>query len=194
MEMDENEFERTFDRLRVLGRGNYGVTWLMRDRSTSLLYAGKFMERGPAVGDLEMTCAAIKSPRLPPPPPPPPPPDHRSQRTASDPPCLCRSQINVDVEREVLNHRQLAHPFIIKFKKVLMDSAVYRRLPPVLAELYVFRLRLCIANLSHVEAGHAHSDAPGCHYGVRIRGANYSHTYSRAGDSQRMHPASSSSS
>ena len=28
-------------------------------------------------------------------------------------------QINVDVEREVLNHRQLAHPFIIKFKKVL---------------------------------------------------------------------------
>ena len=32
--------------------------------------------------------------------------------------CSCM-QINVDVEREVLNHRQLAHPFIIKFKKVL---------------------------------------------------------------------------
>jgi len=38
------------------------------------------------------------------------------------------TQINVDVEREVLNHRQLAHPFIIKFKKVLgahsFDSAL----------------------------------------------------------------------
>lgn len=65
-----------YDLVSKLGRGNYGITMLLRKRATGELVAGKFIERG--------------------------------------------GMVNVNVDREILNHRLLVHPHIIRFHEVFV--------------------------------------------------------------------------
>lgn len=132
-----------YEHIRDIGSGNFGVARLMRDKGKepNELVAVKFIERGIRVGaagcgcparpqaaDLPCThgsgtwghCGAK---------------DVRASTTASAPPRECfhrdvhrldgararvpvATQVDKNVEREILNHRMLSHPNIISFKEV----------------------------------------------------------------------------
>lgn len=47
--VDVTLFDQRYEVLRELGRGNYGVTFLIREKATRIPWAGKFIERGPQV-------------------------------------------------------------------------------------------------------------------------------------------------
>ncbi|KAI4325511.1 hypothetical protein MLD38_030899 [Melastoma candidum] len=66
-----------YDFIRKIGSGNFGVTWLMRDRVSGELVAVKYIERGRTIDD--------------------------------------------NVQREIINHRSLRHPNIIKFKEIVLS-------------------------------------------------------------------------
>lgn len=94
-----------------LGRGNYGITMLLRHRQTGDLVAGKFIDRGGMVRSrlglrLRMWRSVTRWVR--------PFCDNMPHTT----PCIHAPQINVNVDREILNHRLLVHPHIIRFHEV----------------------------------------------------------------------------
>ena len=111
--------------VRELGRGNFGVTVLMRHKQTGEEVAAKIIKRGAQVL-LDSACPS--TPPCPhaiaaPPPPLPLCPPCCQQRRHSAAWCL---QINVNVERELLNHRPLYHPHIIRFQEVRIGTAMRR--------------------------------------------------------------------
>lgn len=63
---------------RLLGKGTYGMTKLMREKATGTMYAIKYIARGELITD--------------------------------------------HVRREIVNHRRLCHPFVVKFKEVLVTD------------------------------------------------------------------------
>lgn len=91
--------------VRELGRGNFGVTMLMQDLQTSEYVAAKFIQRGAKVGACAMPlhCSVLTWP---------------SQASVPQLFLPMVSQINVNVERELLNHRPLLHAHIIRFREV----------------------------------------------------------------------------
>lgn len=114
--------------MRELGRGNFGVTMLMQDLQTSEYVAAKFIQRGAKVG-IVSALAADDGGRT----------DALHTHTHCDP----LLQINVNVERELLNHRPLLHAHIIRFREVPLP--VWRmRMQPHLEHRMLGRLRQCV--------------------------------------------------
>ena len=99
--------------MRELGRGNFGVTMLMQDLQTSEYVAAKFIQRGAKVGIVSALAA-----------------DDGGRTDALHTHCDPLLQINVNVERELLNHRPLLHAHIIRFREVpsLCGECVCRRI------------------------------------------------------------------
>lgn len=88
-----------YEYLKDIGSGNFGVAKLMRDKKTKELVAVKFIERGDKV--------LLQSSRF-----------HVviSKSFTAEPAWLW--QIDENVQREIINHRSLRHPNIIRFKEV----------------------------------------------------------------------------
>ena len=106
--------------VRELGRGNFGVTVLMQHKRTGEEVAAKIIKRG----------AQVPAPRPCPSGPPPPSPPHRRPSTAPTARPVAAAQINVNVERELLNHRPLYHPHIIRFMEASADCVRMLCQPP----------------------------------------------------------------
>ncbi|KAL6637921.1 hypothetical protein ACP70R_025493 [Stipagrostis hirtigluma subsp. patula] len=85
-----------YELVRDIGSGNFGVARLMRDRRTMELVAVKYIERGEKTGR------------------------QRRQLTGSLEEHLQRYGIDENVQREIINHRSLKHPNIIRFKEVIL--------------------------------------------------------------------------
>ena len=123
-----------FSFIRELGRGNFGVTVLMQNKHTGEEVAAKIIKRGAQV--LPPWATPTSHPRA-----------HRRPllstavracRTARP---VVAAQINVNVERELLNHRPLYHPHIIRFMEVhaahvcLLWSVAVMSTPPIIHQL-----------------------------------------------------------
>ena len=91
-----SELDR-YELVKDLGVGNFGIARLMMDRQSGELVAIKFIERGEKVRHTA-TGAACEG----------------SAETGS----FDASQVDKNVEREILNHRMLSHPNIVGFKEV----------------------------------------------------------------------------
>ena len=96
--------------VRDVGSGAFGVCKLMKNTRTGEMVAVKLMERGDKVG--AALAAAQSCPRH----RPPYPVMDRARRNG----CFALLQIDINVEREVLNHKQLVHPNVVQFKEVRM--------------------------------------------------------------------------
>lgn len=88
--------------MRELGRGNFGVTMLMQDLQTSEYVAAKFIQRGAKVSVVIAVAALMMA----------------SEHNTYVSNVISLLQINVNVERELLNHRPLLHAHIIRFREV----------------------------------------------------------------------------
>ncbi|PHU00011.1 Serine/threonine-protein kinase SAPK2 [Capsicum chinense] len=92
-----------YEILKDIGSGNFGVAKLVKDKLTNELYAVKYIERGKKVcfaSSLSLIQFIVfpLGVRYP----------------------LQRSKIDEHVQREIMNHRSLRHPNIIKFKEVFL--------------------------------------------------------------------------
>ncbi|KAF5736111.1 hypothetical protein HS088_TW14G00246 [Tripterygium wilfordii] len=89
-----------YDLVRDIGAGNFGVARLMRDKVTKELVAVKYIERGDKVLYTKLT----------------------SYKNQIYPLYLELSGICIDenVRREIINHRSLRHPNIVRFKEVIL--------------------------------------------------------------------------
>uniref|UniRef100_A0A6V7QWR8 non-specific serine/threonine protein kinase n=1 Tax=Ananas comosus var. bracteatus TaxID=296719 RepID=A0A6V7QWR8_ANACO len=81
-----------YEVIRDIGSGNFGVAKLVRDVATRELYAVKFIERGKRFAFACFFCS--KNPIF--------------------------IIIDENVQREIMNHRSLNHPNIVRFKEVLL--------------------------------------------------------------------------
>lgn len=118
---------RSYDLVRDLGSGNFGVARLMRSKATGELVAIKLIERGDRVGDwgkpvadpslqrsggatvvLPSCSSYLRGPGVP----------ARLRLPAVPARSLAASQVDRNVEREILNHRRLNHPNIVAFREV----------------------------------------------------------------------------
>lgn len=95
--------------IRDIGSGNFGVAKLMRDITAphGELVAIKFIPRGDKVSWGASRLMVIT--------------DKGSSHS---------SQIDKNVEREIINHRLLLHPNIIRFREVRCCSCPVRASPP----------------------------------------------------------------
>lgn len=104
-----------YELLKDIGAGNFGVARLMRNKETKELVAMKYIPRGLKV--------RIRGPRDPI-------TGHERGSSSFCVPILFGSsdgrflrvytlQIDENVAREIINHRSLRHPNIIRFKEVL---------------------------------------------------------------------------
>eukprot|EP00850_Spirogloea_muscicola_P002063 SM000008S22152 [mRNA] locus=s8:54961:57100:- [translate_table: standard] len=82
-----------YELVKDIGSGNFGVARLMRDKKTKELVAVKYIERG-------------EKPR--------------AWRTDWESHLVLLSQIDENVQREIVNHRSLRHPNIVRFKEVML--------------------------------------------------------------------------
>ncbi|CAM0148509.1 unnamed protein product [Urochloa decumbens] len=87
-----------YELVRDIGSGNFGVARLMRDRRTSELVAVKYIERGEKVpvDSLRLWLLPMRD-------------QHQFIL-----------KIDENVQREIINHRSLKHPNIIRFKEVIL--------------------------------------------------------------------------
>ena len=98
-----------YELVRDIGSGNFGVARLMRNRADGQLVAVKYIERGekvrlllPPLARLLLACLCSIGPPF--------------QRLLF----LLPLQIDENVQREIINHRSLRHPNIIRFKEVVL--------------------------------------------------------------------------
>lgn len=116
---------RTPLQIKDIGSGNFGVAKLMRERSTGELIAIKFIERGEKVGRACRDFGQV-SPAC----------DRRGVLIPGTPWPPCTSQIDRNVEREIINHRELSgHPNIIRFREVCTGGIGAPRQPHSLTPL-----------------------------------------------------------
>lgn len=96
-----------------LNKGTFGFVQLARVKATGELVAVKFIERGDRVRRVLRPCTAAGNKRS---------IDIRTRTLRQLPTALlgCRGQVTKYVEREILNHRLLRHPHIIKFREVFL--------------------------------------------------------------------------
>ncbi|CAL5027460.1 unnamed protein product [Urochloa decumbens] len=94
-----------YELLKDIGAGNFGVARLMRNKETKELVAMKYIPRGQKVrrSFLDSSSRVLA----------------RFMALSSDG-CSCRLQIDENVAREIINHRSLRHPNIIRFKEVVL--------------------------------------------------------------------------
>jgi serine/threonine-protein kinase SRK2 len=91
-----------YEVVKDIGSGNFAVARLVRDIFTKDLFAVKFIERGQKVYYIYMIHL----------------------QTLSFSVCVlfnvetCVLQIDEHVQREIMNHRSLKHPNIVRFKEV----------------------------------------------------------------------------
>ena len=88
-----------YELLKDIGSGNFGVARLMRNRDTKELVAMKYIPRGHKVR-LPLDSTSIRA---------------VSGVILTD---VSTDQIDENVAREIINHRSLRHPNIIRFKEV----------------------------------------------------------------------------
>ncbi|KAF2308689.1 hypothetical protein GH714_012940 [Hevea brasiliensis] len=91
--------EERYEPIKDLGSGNFGVARLVRDKKTKELVAVKYIERGKSVH--AMGC------------------NYRQFQSVIISEYLCDA-IDENVQREIINHRSLRHPNIVRFKEVLL--------------------------------------------------------------------------
>jgi len=91
-----------YEIIKDIGSGNFGVAKLVKEKWTGQLYAVKFIERGFKV-HLLFCCHLLFSCTL----------DFGSLMGF-----YWVLQIDEHVQREIINHRSLKHPNIIRFKEV----------------------------------------------------------------------------
>lgn len=92
-----------YEVVRDIGSGNFGVARLMRNKATKELVAMKYIERGRKVCIsifAERTCISS------------------SPSFVYDSVPIILYKIDENVAREIINHRSLRHPNIIRFKEV----------------------------------------------------------------------------
>ena len=102
-----------YELLKDIGSGNFGVARLMRNKETKELVAMKYIPRGLKVRRiraplfLSASCAILR-PRI------------SVVNFFADDGCSVAVilQIDENVAREIINHRSLRHPNIIRFKEV----------------------------------------------------------------------------
>jgi serine/threonine protein kinase len=142
-----------YELLKDIGSGNFGVARLMRNRETKELVAMKYIPRGQKVRP---------GLRIRPPP---------AGIPAGYPPflpgqfwltCVLTDQIDENVAREIINHRSLRHPNIIRFKEVGQTEVYF-------GEFIVLRWRVIDQFLLLLLIGSAHAYAPRNRHGVRRR-------------------------
>lgn len=92
-----------YEFIKELGAGSFGVANLCRDKKRGELVAIKFIERGPTVNSL---LSSMSSARF-------------SVHFCFSYALYLYSQIDENVEREIVNHRLLQHPNVIYFKEVI---------------------------------------------------------------------------
>lgn len=104
--LESKSMER-YEIVKDIGSGNFGVAKLARDKSTNEFFAVKFIERG-----LKVSCSLMDFSLLFP----------LISCTAQLMGFLLTfcidGQIDEHVQREIMNHRSLKHPNIIRFKEV----------------------------------------------------------------------------
>ncbi len=96
--------------IRDIGSGNFGVAKLMKDitQPHGELVAIKFIPRGDKVCMVSYVVSCKCGLQT-------------SCRCHAKPPTSCTTQIDKNVEREIINHRSLLHPNIIRFREVLSE-------------------------------------------------------------------------
>lgn len=95
--------------IKDIGSGNFGVAKLARDTVTGELVAVKFIERGDKVREERGGWLFWSKTHTPPEHPPTLPTPHTNH-----------TQIDRNVERELVNHRSLLHPNIVAFREVFL--------------------------------------------------------------------------
>jgi serine/threonine-protein kinase SRK2 len=144
-----------YEPVREIGAGNFGVAKLMRNKETRELVAMKFIERGNRV-NFKCTCLLV----------------------ASCLPCLLMKfppllllcillQIDENVFREIVNHRSLRHPNIIRFKEVVLTPTHLAIVMEYAAGGELFE-RIC-------EAGRFHEDEARYFFQQLVCGVSYCH-------------------
>lgn len=97
-----------YELVRDIGSGNFGVARLMRDKLTNELVAVKYIERGEKVSlQIEFFYSIFNFFTI-------------FQNRWYPLPRI--QQIDENVQREIINHRSLRHPNIVRFKEVLSSN------------------------------------------------------------------------
>ncbi|KAI8530298.1 hypothetical protein RHMOL_Rhmol11G0045700 [Rhododendron molle] len=112
--------EEKYEPLKELGSGNFGVARLVRDKKSKELLAVKYIERGKKTFLADMINIAGSR-------------CHWSdavvdddedgweigrKRSFTSPKTGSKRRIDENVQREIINHRSLRHPNIVRFKEV----------------------------------------------------------------------------
>ena len=92
-----------YELVRDIGSGNFGVARLMRNKETKELVAMKYIERGHKVRSWNLISLSSSSDLC---------------FEIGDFDFVLLLQIDENVAREIINHRSLRHPNIIRFKEV----------------------------------------------------------------------------
>ncbi|KAK6128954.1 hypothetical protein DH2020_037297 [Rehmannia glutinosa] len=101
-----------YDFVRDIGSGNFGVARLMRDKQTKELVAVKYIERGDKGKQRNIgsgTCGIARLMR-----------DKQSNELVAIKYIERGFPIDENVQREIINHRSLRHPNIVRFKEVIL--------------------------------------------------------------------------
>ncbi|KAL3613707.1 Serine/threonine-protein kinase srk2i [Castilleja foliolosa] len=99
-----------YDFIRDIGSGNFGVARLMRDKQTKELVAVKYIERGDKVRDIGSgSCGITRLMR-----------DKQGNELVAVKYIERGFPIDENVQREIINHRSLRHPNIVRFKEVIL--------------------------------------------------------------------------
>lgn len=104
----EEEIMERYEIVKDIGSGNFGVAKLVRDKWTRELLAVKFIERGQKVWEYWIGLIFLYGlPSFP-----------LGSLFLVDWGVLLVLQIDEHVQREIMNHRSLKHPNIVRFKEV----------------------------------------------------------------------------
>ncbi|KAL3651117.1 Serine/threonine-protein kinase sapk10 [Castilleja foliolosa] len=98
-----------YDFVRDIGSGNFGVARLMRDKQTKELVAVKYIERGDRRDIGSGSCGIARLMR-----------DKQGNGLVAVKYIERGFPIDENVQREIINHRSLRHPNIIRFKEVIL--------------------------------------------------------------------------
>ncbi|KAH1242716.1 Serine/threonine-protein kinase SRK2E [Glycine max] len=106
-----------YELVRDIGSGNFGVARLMRDKHTEELVAVKYIERGDKMELVLLVVVFWLSVGY----------GAKSGDATCTPPFPCMrklisSGVHIDenVRREIINHRSLRHPNIVRFKEIIL--------------------------------------------------------------------------
>ena len=165
-----------YEPVREIGAGNFGVAKLMRNKETRELVAMKFIERGNRVSRSRSRSRVLSFPFLLP-------SDLSSLVDGLFLPCIyimgygClkvkqsnpiqSKQIDENVFREIVNHRSLRHPNIIRFKEVVLTPTHLAIVMEYAAGGELFE-RIC-------EAGRFHEDEARYFFQQLVCGVSFCH-------------------